>query len=224
MKNCCCYKIAICIGLIVILLLMCNKTQKSAMKSIIDGRDYQVIDYFDNPGNAADMLAYINENNLALIAYMEAKYITKELDSNKNAEWTEHYVKLTKRLLARYLPHVLTENDPPDPDNTSWTENKGEVLTMCIREKESGNNDFHDLNVLVFVGVHEMAHIASIGYGHEEEFWFNFKCLLEEAVELGIYNPVDYSKYPLNYCSLDINHSPLFDSSIPTSPSQVVIY
>jgi hypothetical protein len=192
------------------------------MKSAVDGRDYKIIDKFANPEKAAEILSYINENNQRLIEYMEAKYITGTLNNTRDAEWTEHYTKLTGRLMSRYLPHVLTENDPPDSANTSWTENKGEVLTMCIREKTSGNNEFHDLNVLMFVSVHEMAHIASIEYGHEDEFWFNFKCLLEDAVELGIYNPVDYSKYPINYCSLDINHNPLFDSSILSHPRLVL--
>ena len=221
MKDCCKCLCGVCVVLIIILIHQCNQPQISTMKSAVDGRDYEVVEYFDEPEKAAEMLAYINENNIGLIAYMKAKYIDNTLDNNKDADWTAHYVKLTKRLLKRYRPEVLTENDPPDPDNTSWTENKGEVLTMCIREKESGNNEFHDLNVLVFVGVHEMAHIASIEYGHDDEFWFNFKCLLEDAVEMGIYNPIDYSKHPLNYCSLDINHSPLFDDSILTHPSQV---
>lgn len=225
MEESCNVLVAVIVLLTIILMYMhMQPINKSTMKSSVDGKSYNVINYFDEQEKAADMLAYINENNLSLIAFMNARYITNELDCDvKDPEWVNHYKDLTSRLINRYRPHVLSENDPPDPNNTSWTENKGEVLTMCIREKESGNNEFHRLNVLVFVGVHEMAHICSIEYGHEEEFWFNFKCLLEEAVKLGIYNPVNYAAEPLNYCSLDINHSPLFDSTIPKHPSEVVI-
>lgn len=221
MKNCCRCLFSTCLILVLILIYISTISIKSTMKSAIDGHDYKVIDYFENQDTAAEMLSYINENNQALIDYMNAKYITHELDSHRDPEWNSHYALLTKRLISRYLPRVLSENDPPDSANTSWTENKGEILTMCIREKQSGDNNFHDLNILTFVGVHELAHIASIEYGHDIEFWFNFKCLLDDAVEMGIYKPVDYSKNPINYCSLPINHSPLFDNSILTNPSQL---
>ena len=135
MKSCCQCLLSITLVLTLVLLIICNKTHKSTMKSSVDGRNYKVIDYFDNPEKAAEILAYINENNQILIEYMEAKYITNELPHNKDPEWVAHYALLTNRLKKRYRPHVLTENDPPDPDNTSWTENKGEVLTMCIRYK-----------------------------------------------------------------------------------------
>jgi hypothetical protein len=225
MQNCCNLLLAIIALLTMVLMYMhaCPNT-KSAMRSSVDGTDYKVINYFNDQEKAADMLAYINKNNLALIEFMTARYITKELSSKvTDPEWVNHYATLTRQLINRYKPHVLSENDPPDPYNTSWTENKGEVLTMCVREKLSGKNDFHDLNVLVFVGVHEMTHIASIEYGHDEEFWFNFKCLLDEAVEMGIYTPVDYSKNPINYCSLELKHNPLYDSTIAKRPSDVII-
>ena len=46
----------------------------------------------------------------------------------------------------------------------------------------------------MFVAIHEIAHIMTLSVGHTEEFWNNFKFLLENAVELNIYTPVDYKK------------------------------
>ena len=40
-----------------------------------------------------------------------------------------------------------------------------------------------ELNTLVFVGIHELSHIASVTKGHGDEFWDNFKFLLENAVK-----------------------------------------
>jgi hypothetical protein len=219
MKNCCKCLLGTIILLLMVLVVISCKNEHMTVKSMLDGREYDVIEYFENPELAAEILADINSKNLELISYLEKKYLTLPINSNKSDEWLNHYRLLTQRLLKNYRPNVLSENDPPDKHNTSWTENKGKVLTMCIREKASGQNNFHGLNVLMFVSVHEMAHIASIKYGHDEEFWFNFKCLLTEAVELGIYDPVDYSLHPEVYCSLELNHSPLFDDTIPNNPS-----
>jgi hypothetical protein len=47
--------------------------------------------------------------------------------------------------------------------------------------------------------------------GHTDEFWQNFKFLLENAVELKLYTPVDYKKEPENYCGMDITDNPYYD-------------
>ena len=39
----------------------------------------------------------------------------------------------------------------------------------------------------MFVAIHELAHIASETIGHNDEFWNNFKFLLDNAVEIKIY-------------------------------------
>ena len=51
----------------------------------------------------------------------------------------------------------------------------------------------------MFVAVHELAHIASASIGHTDEFWTNFKFLLEEAEKLNIYKPIDYIKSNMIY-------------------------
>ena len=47
--------------------------------------------------------------------------------------------------------------------------------------------------------------------GHKQEFWKNFKRLLENAETIDIYNPVDYNKKPHGYCGMTISDSPYFD-------------
>ena len=39
----------------------------------------------------------------------------------------------------------------------------------------------------------------------------NFELLLKNAVSMGIYNPVDYSKKPKTYCGTDITDNPYFN-------------
>ena len=49
----------------------------------------------------------------------------------------------------------------------------------------------------------------TISTGHTEEFWDNMKYLLEQAADIGIYSPVDYSTNPIVYCGEEINSTPL---------------
>ena len=63
----------------------------------------------------------------------------------------------------------------------------------------------------MFVAIHELAHVASEKIGHSNEFWSNFKFLLVNAKEIGIYDPVDYKKKQVNYCGMQISDSPYFD-------------
>lgn len=172
--------------------------------SIADN-NYSVLPYLENPEKAALLLAQVNKTNLALIDYILLKY-----HYNKDAT----VYKLALRLKNKYMPDNLRENDPTSPNDTSYTEDKGQVVALCLREKVNNNQDFEQFNLIVFVSIHELAHIASIGYGHEDEFWYNFKLLLAEAAVSGLYDPVDYEKKPVNYCGLDVTYNPLYDNTI----------
>jgi hypothetical protein len=56
-----------------------------------------------------------------------------------------------------------------------------------------------------------LSHIATTSIGHKQDFWQNFKFLLEKAKEAGIYNPVDYKKKPQTYCGMTITDNPYYD-------------
>jgi hypothetical protein len=48
-------------------------------------------------------------------------------------------------------------------------------------------------------------------YGHNQEFWQNFKFLLENAETAGIYSSKDYKNKPTEYCGMTISDNPFFD-------------
>ena len=77
---------------------------------------------------------------------------------------------------------------------------------LCIRQKNTLNT-FVDYNVLVYTCTHELGHIGCSEIGHTPVFWEFFKFLLTEAVEIGIYNKVDYSKDPADFCGIKITSS-----------------
>ena len=97
----------------------------------------------------------------------------------------------------------------PTSEYTAYSENKGEKLAFCVNTTKKGNK-LIDENTLTFVAIHELAHTMTESIGHKEEFWKNFKFLLENAVRSHVYTPVDYSKHPISYCGMMINESPLY--------------
>lgn len=182
------------------------------VKSSIDGRTYKVLDFPDSQ-KAANILAAINEKNIKLIEYMDKKY-----NSTTNSSiLTDRYnvgKLLVSRLKKNYRTDRLEENHPVDTKNTSYTEDKGKKIAYCLREKLSGENKLQDMNIIEFVNLHEIAHIASSEYGHKDEFWSNFDFILEDANESGLHHVQDYSKDPQNYCGLVVAYNPYFDSTL----------
>ena len=76
-----------------------------------------------------------------------------------------------------------------------------------MRDKKN-KESLVNLNVIMFVAFHEMAHIMTLSTGHTEEFWNNFKFILKNAVKIGVYKYIDFASKPLNYCGVKITTSP----------------
>ena len=83
-------------------------------------------------------------------------------------------------------------------------------MAFCLNT-EKDNNKLIDINTLMFVALHELSHIATKSIGHTDEFWKNFKFLIEEAESINIYKPVNYKETPTKYCSMEITDNPYFD-------------
>lgn len=151
------------------------------------------------------LLNTVNDKVNMLINYLDNKYkqsnnitIINGINMLKNNYKYENLIE-----------HVPKWHSP----ETSYTINKGEILALCLRHKDIPQK-FHDINVIMFVTVHELAHIFSESLGHTDEFWTNFKFLLNESIKLGIYNFEDYSKQNKHYCGMDINYTPITDFTL----------
>lgn len=113
------------------------------------------------------------------------------------------------RFLARFEPDVFVENDMHSND-TSYSENKGQKIVVCLRDKtKAPEYPLIDKNTVMFVMLHEMAHLMTETIGHTSEFWNNFKRLLHDAIKIGIYQPVNYAHSPTPYCGMTITDSPI---------------
>jgi len=161
----------------------------------VDGNRYCVRDRKE-VAMAADLLARVTEKCKKLVKYTYEKYPNKEN---------------VMRLNEGFNPQKIMETLPTS-EHTAYSENKGEKLAFCLNKKKTDNNDLIDENTLLFVAVHELSHIATKSIGHKTEFWENFKFLLTEAQEAGLYSPKDYKSAPQEYCGMKISDNPYYDA------------
>ena len=162
--------------------------------STIDGKKYCVRER-ENIQKASNLLARTTEKLEYLVENVGQRYPKREN---------------VKRLVENFNPTTIKETLPTS-EYTAYSENKGEKLAFCLNKKKQNNDNLIDSNTLTFVAIHEVAHIMTASVGHTEEFWNNFKFLLENAVELKLYTPVDYKKEPENYCGMNITDNPYYD-------------
>ena len=129
------------------------------------------------------------------------KSLVNNLDENDDGKG--EYIK---NLKESFNPEYITENIPGSI-YVAYSVNKGEELSLCIRDKDT--EVFIDNNTIIFVAIHELSHIMTPETGHTPLFWDNMKFLLEQASSQGIYMHVDYSQSPVEYCGMDINSTPM---------------
>ena len=155
--------------------------------SEVDGRKYVVLKLPDAQ-EAADFLAVINGDLVELIHHLVSKY-----PDNEDIE----------RLYENFDPSRVSEGSI-ESGYTSYSVNKGEKIILCIRQSDGS---FVDKNVLLYVAIHELAHIMTSEVGHTPVFWENFRFILSEAIDLGIYKKVDFDERPEDYCGIKISSS-----------------
>ena len=162
--------------------------------STVDGKKYCVRER-KNIQKASNLLARTTEKIEYLVENVGQRFSNREN---------------VKRLVENFNPTTIKETLPTS-EYTAYTENKGEKLAFCLNKKKGDDDNLIDANTLMFVATHEIAHVMTKSVGHTEEFWNNFKFLLENAVELKLYTPVDYKKEPEGYCGMNITDNPYYD-------------
>jgi hypothetical protein len=144
---------------------------------------------------AVDLLAKTSEKMTTLV-----EYIKKKDPEDKRA------IRLAERFNSSKIVETL-----PTSEHTAYSENKGRKIAFCLNKQKDNNNQLIDENTLMFVAIHEMAHLTTTSIGHNTEFWTNFKYLLKHANDCKVYDPVDYSKQQTDYCGMTISDNPYFN-------------
>jgi len=167
--------------------------QLTCIVSTVDGDKYCVRER-DNLQSAVDLLATTSAKMVELVDYLK---INDPEDDR------------VKRLVKNFNSSKIVETLPTS-EFTAYSENKGRKIAFCLNKKKENNNNLIDQNTLLFVAIHEMAHITTLSIGHNKEFWDNFKYLLVKAKECDVYTPVDYSKEKTEYCGMTISDNPYY--------------
>jgi len=162
------------------------------IKTQIDGNTYMVRDLPDKQ-EAAELLAEIKTNLIKL-----QTHLTKLYPDDKRV----------KQLNRNFTENSIFRETTEKAHTTSYSINKGEKIIFCLRSRDV-EEVLADINTLMFVAIHEYSHIGTESIGHTPEFWENFKWILEESINIGIYKQVDYKSNPEEYCGMKITGSPL---------------
>ena len=182
----------ILLGVLVCVFIYVNFLRRSLhldlIKSNVNGQEYYVRKLPDKQ-EAADKLAHLSVDLTKLVDHVK--------DKDKEG---------VTKLANNFNTDIITENIPGSM-YVAYSVNKGDELSICIREKNT--EKFIDTNTINFVAIHEMAHIMTTETGHTPLFWDNMKYLLEQGQEINIYEPQDYKEYPVVFCGQEINSTPL---------------
>lgn len=201
--------ISILILIIIFNLLTGKQDQFSIENNVLyvastDGKQYYVHGWHENLKEAANVFSKINKDVTNFLEYLYYKY---KYSSNKKRK------EVSTLMFKRFSTEALRESSPRNPENdTSFTINKGDIIAICIRDGYSYG--IQDYNTIMFVVLHELTHLAIEAYDHPDEFWIVFKFVLIEAVNIDLYEPVNYVYTPVDYCGIIINYSPLYDNTL----------
>lgn len=180
------------LGLILTLLFIFIKKNLTLIKSDIDEK-YYFVQNKPNKKNASNLLADIKIKMDTLCTYL-----IDNIDKYPNYS---HYIL---ELYTKTRNTVIKENTDQNK-YTSYSVNKGEKIVFCLRSKETG--ELHDINILTYVLIHELAHVACPEYDHTPLYIEIFKFLLQTSQEIGIYQKINFKDENVKYCGIDIQSS-----------------
>lgn len=176
---------------------VCFRSRLTYVVSGVDQQAYLVRNREDK-SLAADMIARTKIKLLRLCTLLQKNYPTN---------------RKVRLLVRRFDPSRLSESEE-NGQHTSYSLNKGERIVLCLRSKDT-EQKLADDNTILFVALHELAHVMTISVGHTREFWENFKFLLANAIFWKLYAPQDFKGNPQAYCGTQITDTPLRLTDMP---------
>lgn len=198
--------ILIIITVVFVVYTRVTKNEMVYVRSDLDGESYLVRNTKDKK-RAANLLASIKADIMQVSEYMSSKLQSKEKEDVERYQPYAEYINQLKR----NLKNVVIKESGFNTVYTSYTVNKGESIVFCVRSKEItkllNSSTIHDKNLVMYVALHEIAHVACPEYGHTPLFKKIFKFITETAMKLGMYQKVNFDSNPVEYCGMMITDS-----------------
>jgi hypothetical protein len=169
-------------------------------KSSLDNNYYKVRSN-DNRQQKADLLALI-KLKLGVIVENLAK---SQYSLNPSVQ----------RLMANWSKGVSVKEIGNMESDAAYVINK-QYMSFCLPSDVGNSPD--NINLMTYVGIHELSHVMSNEIGHGSEFIENFEFLLNFAKTLTYFDPVLEQTLPVyiqlnkmntadNYCGVPIKNS-----------------
>lgn len=169
-----------------------NRSEVSAITSDFDHREYLVLN-LDDKDEAAYLLSVISKRIDMLKDYLQ------EIQDD-----VPEYKPYIKQLIEKSRNMRIQEN-APGTNYTSYTLNKGEMMAICCRSAKDGS--IHDINIVMYVVLHELSHVACPEVNHTPLFKEIFKFLVQVAASIKLYKHIDYKLDPHEYCGVTVNEN-----------------
>lgn len=205
----------ICIIVIIIIMIMITcEEEKFKLDNFVEN-------FVNNQEDFLNFTKSEPRRKNSIVTYKNKKWVVQKKDSaimldelitriNKLIDYIKQHPQetYTFKKLKHWDSSFVLENikESWKNESTSYSINKGQELVFCIRDKL--NNSIHDINTLMFVAIHELAHIVTDELQHTQKFWNNMRSLLKTAESLNLYTYIDYSQNPVEYCGMTINSTP----------------
>lgn len=169
--------------------LMISNNRGVNTRSNVDHKTYYV-KQAPNSQESADVLAKINFNLSVIKTFFKDKY-----NSDKKSAYSYDRIKNKKISLEE---NTLNKH-------TSYSVNKGEKIVLCLRSK--ADNKIHDINLLMYVVLHEISHVICPEIDHTEMFDNIFSFVRESATKCGVYDAKLAFTNHTEYCGINIENS-----------------
>ena len=171
------------------------------------------------------IFVFININEVRYVeSFNKNKYLVRNLPDKQDASNMIEEIRLRLKKLVDYLkiiddkfmnkykktiikkfPYIIYRESSSRNKYTSYSVNKGEQIVFCLRSKK--DNSLHDINEIMYVAIHELAHVGCPEIGHTPLFIKINKKLLKYSVKLGIYKYINYNIKPKKYCGIVIDNT-----------------
>jgi hypothetical protein len=117
-----------------------------------------------------------------LVCYIGYMFYKERMDDTYDKYYDPKLDNLKQRLLPVFpeLQHVEMSGS-----NKSFTVNKEDVY-ICMKDER---NQYYEDNMLIYVILHELAHVLCDEVGHTEKYKEIFRGLLKRAQVAGLYDP-----------------------------------
>ncbi len=181
---------------IVFVFIFIHSSEVSFQESF-SGEQYLVRN-LDDKDKAADLLFTIKTRLKKLIDYVNNDCLKNETERTK-------FINQYNRSILNKFNYIIFRESTDNSKFTSYSINKGEEIVFCLRSIP--DNKLHNINELMYVAIHEIAHVGCPEIGHTSLFKKINLELLKYAIDCGVYSYKNYNALPEQYCGIQLSNN-----------------